>query len=117
VPREPEEIQNDSAPKVVSLASDAHEEFVEVPRITQTPLSTPQLPSVIRTEFPTPLPNRLVGDNDPALGQKIFDIAEAQAEPVIQPDGVADDFGRKPVSVVAIRIRVHPRTLSGSRSS
>jgi hypothetical protein len=58
-----------------------------------------------------------VGDNDPALGQKIFNVAEAQAEPVIQPDGVADDFGRKPVSVIAVRFGVHPRTLSGGRSS
>jgi len=35
-----------------------------------------------------------VGDNDPAFGRKIVDITEAPAEPMIEPDCVADDFAQ-----------------------
>ena len=92
----------DGTPEIMPSTLDVYEEFVEVPRIAQTILSTPQLASIVRTEFPTPLPNRLVGDNDPALCQKIFDIAEAQAEPMIEPDGMADDLDRKTVSTCSL---------------
>ena len=39
--------------------------------------------------------------------QKIFNIAKAHTEAVIQPDGVADDLGGKAVSVVAWRVAFH----------
>ena len=55
----------------------------------------------LRTEGPTPLPNRLVGDGDAPLGEEIFSISEAQTEPVVEPDGVTDDFRRESVAVVA----------------
>ncbi len=106
-----------SAPEIVPSTLDVHEELVEVPGIAQTTASTPKLPSVVRTKFPTPLPNRLVGDDDPALGQKIFDITEAQAEPMIEPDGVADDLRRKAMSVVALPIVAHRRTVPGASLS
>ena len=105
----------DRTPEIVPPTTYVHEELVEVPRIAQTTSSTPQLPSVVRTEFPTPLPNRLVGDNDPALGRKIFDITEAQAEPMIEPDGVADDLRRKSMSMVALPVVAHRRTVPGCR--
>jgi hypothetical protein len=40
-----------------------------------------------------PAPDGLIGNEDPTLGQKIFDIAEAQREPKIEPDRLLDDFG------------------------
>ncbi len=105
----------DGTPEIMPSTLDVYEEFVEVPRIAQTTLSTPQLPSIVRTEFPTPLPNRLVGNYDSALCQKIFDVSEAQAEAVIKPDGVADDLRREPVSMVALPSVAHRRTVPGSR--
>jgi hypothetical protein len=51
-------------------------------------------PGVRRTEPPTPLPNRLVGHGDAPLSKKIFDIAEAQTETMVEPNGVTDDFLR-----------------------
>jgi hypothetical protein len=107
----------DGTPQVASLASDAHEQLVQVPRIAQTTLSTPQFPSVVSTEFPTPLPDRLVGDDDPALRQQILDVAVAQAEAVIKPGGVTDDLGRESVSVVALQSVAHLGSLPGATSS
>ena len=43
----------------------------------------------------TPQPDRFIGCREAALGQEFFDIANAHTETVIQPDGVADDLGRK----------------------
>ena len=37
--------------------------------------------------------NRFVGHRDATLGKKVLDIAKAESEPMVQPDGVADDFG------------------------
>src|SRR5262245_32932388 len=48
-----------------------------------------------------PAAHRLVGDQDPALSQQILDIAEAEREPGIEPDGLLDDHGWKPISGVA----------------
>jgi hypothetical protein len=37
----------------------------------------------------------------PAFRQQIFDVAEAQREPNIEPDRVLDDFGRKAIAAIA----------------
>ena len=55
------------------------------------------------TELQIPLSNGLVADHDPALCWKVFNISEAQAESVVEPDSMADDFWRKSVSVIAGR--------------
>ena len=47
-----------------------------------------------------PLTHGFVGHDDPALGQKLFDIAKTEREAEIQPDCVADDFRRKAVASV-----------------
>jgi hypothetical protein len=43
-------------------------------------------------EFEAPLPDRLVRHRDAAGGQHFLDHAQAQREPKIQPDRVADDL-------------------------
>jgi hypothetical protein len=48
-----------------------------------------------------PAPDGLIGDHDPAFCQQIFDVAEAQREPNIEPDRVLDDFGRKAIATIA----------------
>src|ERR1700730_4850928 len=48
-----------------------------------------------------PAPDSLIGDHDPAFRQQIFDVAEAQREPNIEPDRVLDDFGRKAIAAIA----------------
>jgi hypothetical protein len=48
-----------------------------------------------------PAPNGFVGDRDAAFRQQIFDVAEAQGEPEIEPDRLMNDLWREPVSAVA----------------
>ena len=67
--------------------------------LIQASLPAPEDPRVRRTEPPTPLPNRLVGHGDAPLSDEIFGIAEAQTEPVVEPDGLTDDVRWESVSV------------------
>ena len=54
-----------------------------------------------RSQMVHPAPDGLIGDHDPAFRQQIFDVAEAQREPNIEPDRVLDDFGREAVAAIA----------------
>jgi hypothetical protein len=47
-------------------------------------------------------------DADAPPGQDQLDVAQAQAEDVIQPDSVADDLGREAVSGIGYRLWRHP---------
>lgn len=79
-----------------------HEQFVHVPRVAQASLPTPEDPGVRRPEPPTPRPNRLVvGDGEAPLREQVVGIAEAQTEPVAEPDGGTDDLRRESVAAVA----------------
>ena len=104
------------APGVLAFALYLYKDLVQVPRVTETTLSTLQSPSVFRRQLDTPKSDRFIGNGDAALSQKIFDIAQAQAKSVVEPDGVADDFGRKSISAVARRVPFHPPSLSDASS-
>ena len=67
-----------------------------------------QRPGVVGPEGLTPQPDRLVRDGDPAFGEQILDVAEAQAKAVVEPDCVTDDLGRKAVAAVAWRSALKP---------
>ena len=90
-----------SAPEILPLALDRHEELVQVPCVAQATFSPLELSCVLRTKLPRPLSDGLVGDDDAALNQEVFDISEAQTEAVIEPDCVADDLAWKSVSAVS----------------
>jgi len=47
------------------------------------------------------LSDYLVRHDNPAFSQKIFNIAEAQRETVLEPHGVADDLGWKAETWIA----------------
>ena len=68
-------------------------------------------------EFLTPLSDRFVGNFDTALGQKIFDIAQAQREAIVEPHGIADDLRGKSISSIVGRLAEHRRSLPITASS
>ena len=105
------------APQILPPALNCDEEFVQIPGVAQPAPASPQGPRILRSERSTPAPNRLVGDRDTSLSQQIFRVAEAETEPVVQPDGVTDNFGRKSISVIPGRLVRHRPTLSPTASS
>ena len=48
-----------------------------------------------------PAAHRFIGNHDPAFSQQVLDIAEAEGEPGIQPDGLLNDYGWEAISGVA----------------
>ena len=97
-------------PKILLLT--VNPDVVQVPCVPETTLLFLETPSKVGSEFPAPSPDGFIGNNSPAFGEEIFDITEAQAETVIDPDGVADDFRWKTVSVVTRLALFMGRSLS-----
>ena len=58
--------------------------------VAESTLSPPQSTSIRCSKLPAPGSNGFVGYGDATLREKIFDIAEAQREPMVQPNGMAD---------------------------
>src|ERR1700709_443125 len=92
----------DGAPEVVLHALDADEDLVHVPLVARPWPTPPQAVGETRSELLAPASHRLVGDDDTAFRQDQLDIAQTEAENVVQPDGVADDLGWEPMAVVGI---------------
>jgi hypothetical protein len=89
------------SPEIHLLSLDLDEDLIDVPDVAQSTLLPSQRPSVLRSELPTPEADGFVRNDDATFGQQILNIAETQCESVVQPDGVADDLGRKSVTFVA----------------
>ena len=104
-------------PKILPLTLDRHKELVQVPGVAQPAFSPLELSSVVHTKLPRPLADGLVGDDDSALCQKVFNISEAQTEAVIEPDGMADDLGWESVSAVARCLGFHSGSLPVTAST
>src|SRR4051795_12023773 len=64
----------------------------------QTPLD---LIGEVLAKLQRPLPHALVADDDAARRQHLLDHAQAEREPEIQPDSVADDLGREAIAGIA----------------
>src|SRR6266568_973589 len=76
-----------------------------MPLVTGSHSSSTQPCSESRTELGAPLTDRLMADNDAALGEQILNVAEAEVETKVQPHGVRDDLGRKTVASVRRAVR------------
>ena len=98
-------------PQILPLAVDRDKDFVQKPRIPESTLSPLQALCLVGIELPTPLSDGLVGNDDSALGKKIFHIPKAQAKPIVVPDGMANDFGRISVSVIGRSAAFHRLSL------
>jgi hypothetical protein len=62
-------------------------------------------------ELLAPAPDRLIGGDNASFSQEQFDIPQAEAEHVIQPNGVADDLGRKAMAVNRVGRWLHAVSL------
>ncbi len=87
-------------PKIMAFAADCEKHLVHVPDVAETPLSPPQGAGILWSKLSTPGSNGFVGYGDATLSEEVLHISKAQTEPMVQPNGMADDFGRKPVASI-----------------
>ena len=95
-----QEIENfafivDRAPEPELLPRDRYGHLVEMParRWPRTP--TAKFSREQRPELQDPASHRFVGDIQPTLREQIFDVAIAEREAHIEPNGVPDDHRRE----------------------
>jgi len=101
------------APQVSPLTSNRHDvNLNHVPCVAKRASAFLDCSSIRWAEFVTPIADSFVGNNYSTLRQKILNIAKAETESMIQPDCMADDFGRKTVSVVKLVSIIHAISLT-----
>jgi hypothetical protein len=88
----------DCLPEPELSAADQNRHFVEVPLRRRPMASAAKFLGEHRPELQHPSPDCLIGDIQPALGQQILDIAEAEGEAKVQPHRVPDDVRRELVA-------------------
>src|SRR3977135_3435817 len=91
----------DGTPQIDHPAIDFQIDFVQMPSRMGFGPAFAQVRCDHRPEMVHPAPDGLIGDHDLAFRQQIFDVAEAQREPNIEPDRVLDDFGRTAIASIA----------------
>jgi len=72
--------------------------LVEMPARRWPRAPTAKFPSKQRPELRDPSPHRFIGDNRPALSEQILDVAKAEGETDVEPNGVLNDRGRELVA-------------------
>ena len=86
----------DGAPQILPLPADGDEEFVEMPGVADVTMTPPEAPGVGTAKGLTPVPHRFVRDGDAAVCEEVLNLAETEAESIVEPDPVADDDRREP---------------------
>jgi len=81
------------APEVVLHPLDTNEHLVHVPLVPRSWPAAAQTVGEALAELLAPAPHRLIGDDHAPFSQKELNVPQAEAEHVIQPDGMADDLG------------------------
>ena len=84
----------DRAPEPELPARNRYGHLVEMPSRRWPRASTAKFSGEQRPELQNPSPHRFVGDIQTALREQIFDVAIAERETHIQPNGVPDDRRR-----------------------
>ena len=79
---------------------DHDDDLIEVPFVARAGQPPPDLVGQRLAELPGPLPHGLVADDDATGGQHFLDHAQAEREAEVEPDRVADDLRREPVTGV-----------------
>jgi hypothetical protein len=84
----------------VPFPFDGEHHFVEMPLVPRSWTAATELIGIRLAKLATPLADGFIRHPDATFTQELFDIAEAQTKPKVQPHGVADDLDRKAVILI-----------------
>jgi hypothetical protein len=84
----------------MSLTVDRNDSLIEVPFVTKARYAATDFIGVVSSELFSPLAHCLVGDDDPSVGQHVFDHAKAQRKAEIQPHRFGNNLRRKAMAVI-----------------
>jgi len=89
-------------PKIVLLAVDLDEDFIDVEGVAVSTMLSFQAACINGSEFVAPEPDRFAADIDASFSEKIFNVSVAETESIVEPDCVGDDVRRKSVAFISI---------------
>jgi hypothetical protein len=87
------------------LPADPDEHLVHVPLVAGLWLPLPQHIGEDPAKAQAPLADALVANDDPTRRQDQLNIAQAQTEAVIEPDGMLDDVAREAEAAMRILMK------------
>jgi len=96
------------APQIMQRAVYAKKDLIKMPGVARPRPSSTQSPGKRRAELAAPVADALVANHHATLGQDQLDVAQTEAEDVIQPHRVADDLSRKAMAVIQAGLWRHP---------
>jgi hypothetical protein len=92
----------DGPPEIVPLTVNGEKDLIQMPFVTGLRSPMAKLIGILLPKLPVPFADGFVRDDDATGEQQLFNIPVAETAPVIQPDAVADDFGREAVVLIAV---------------
>jgi hypothetical protein len=92
-------------PQVLTAPLDGQKHFVQVPLVPRPGRPATQCIGVRLPKLATPIAHRFICEDDAALGHQLFDVAIAQTKAELQPDRIADDLSREPMTLVGVGCR------------
>src|SRR4029077_14840119 len=102
----------DRSPQPMLHPGNLEHDLIQMPLVANPRKATTDLIGELLAEFARPLPHGFVADDDAAGGEQLLDHAETQRAAEIQPYGMADNLGRKPITGIAqASERCHPTRL------
>ena len=94
----------DGTPEVVRFTADADEYLIEVPFVSRARPAAPQRIGKRPAEAQAPVADGFVTYDDPPRRQDGLDIAETQAEAMVQPDSVLNHLSREAKASVRVAL-------------
>jgi hypothetical protein len=88
------------------LTVNLYRNFIDVEGIAVASVFSFQATGINGSEFYAPQANRFTADCDTALSQEVLDVAVAQVEALVEPDGVRDNIWRESVVLVCIHRQI-----------
>ena len=91
----------DSLPGPIFRTLDGDHHLIKLPFVGKSASRAEvQLIRKFKTELCNPFRDGLKRDLNAALGRKVFNVTKTERKPIIEPDGMRDDFGWKTVAVI-----------------
>lgn len=89
-------------PQLMALPIDRQKDLIEMPRVAWSRAATAHLVGIRLPKLPAPRADRFVRHEYTTREQQFLDVAVAEAEPVIQPDTMADALDRGAMILLAV---------------
>ena len=84
------------------LAVDLDEDFIDIERIAIAAVLSLQSSGMERAELDASEADRFAADSNASFGEKIFNVAVAEVEAIVEPDSIGNSIRRESVPFIGV---------------